>query len=230
MSPTFSPLRQRPTATIEMKYGQVFTFAKTHAPREGMTISETLLMSREEHATIFSFAEGTDIGEEYYPHPYLYLSLQGEVGICAEGERLLPAGSGLLVPARTPFSVFARTPCIFLEIEAKEGFCMNLIKQDEIFALKDLLPYEEGKIVNADIVNNSHLKMALMSFDAGCATPEHAAGGDAMMLCLEGEGVITNEGVPHTVHQGESFSFHPGAMHKVAASTKFKMMVMIVKD
>ena len=107
---------------------------------------------------------------------------------------------------------------------------MNLIKKDEIFALKDVLPYEDGKIVNADIVNNSHLKMALMSFDAGCATPEHAAGGDAMMLCLEGEGVITNEGVPHTVHQGESFSFRPGAMHKVSATTKFKMMVMIVKE
>ncbi len=43
-----------------------------------------------------------------------------------------------------------------------------------------------------------------------------------MMLCLEGEGVITNEGVPHTVQQGESFSFRPGAMHKVAAVTRFK--------
>ena len=89
---------------------------------------------------------------------------------------------------------------------------MNLIKTDEVFALKDLLPYEEGKIVNADIVNNPHMKMALMSFDAGCATPEHAAGGDAMMLCLE------------------SFSFRPGAMHKVAAVTRFKMMVMIVRN
>ena len=213
-----------------MKHGQVFTFAQTHKPKEGMTISETLFMSREEHATIFSFAEGTDIGEEYYPHPYLYLSLMGEVGIQAEETRLLPEGCGLLVPARTPFRVFARTPCIFLEIEGKDGFCMNLIPKDEIFALKDLLPYEEGKIVNADVVNNDYLKMALMSFDAGCATPEHAAGGDAMMLCLEGEGVITNEGVPHTVHQGESFSFRPGAMHKVSATTKFKMMVMIVKE
>ena len=195
-----------------------------------MTISETLFMSPEEHATIFSFADGTDLGEEYYPHPYLYLSLMGEVGIHAENTRLLPAGSGLLVPAGTPFGVSAQTPCIFLEIEVKEGFCMNLIEKDKVFALKDLLPYEEGKIVNADIVNNSHLKMALMSFDSGCATPEHAAGGDAMMLCLEGEGTITNEGVPHIVRQGESFSFRPGAMHKVAANTRFKMMVMIVKE
>lgn len=71
-----------------------------------------------------------------------------------------------------------------------------------VFALKDLLPYEEGKIVNADIVNNPHMKMALMSFDAGCATLNTPPAAAAMMLCLEGEGVITNEGVPHTVQQG----------------------------
>ena len=196
-----------------MKRGQVFTFAETHAPRAGMTISETLFMSPEEHATIFSIAAGTDISEEFYPHPYLYMSLSGETRVETPSLRVLPEGSALLIPRKTPFRVLAQDPCVFLEIEAK-----------------DLLPYEEGKIVNADIVNNPHMKMALMSFDAGCATPEHAAGGDAMMLCLEGEGVITNEGVPHTVHQGESFSFRPGAMHKVAAVTRFKMMVMIVRN
>ena len=42
-----------------MKRGQVFTFAGTNAPRAGMTISETLFMSPEEHATIFSIAAGT---------------------------------------------------------------------------------------------------------------------------------------------------------------------------
>ena len=167
-----------------MKRGQVFTFAGTNAPRAGMTISETLFMSPEEHATIFSIAAGTDISEEFYPHPYLYLSLSGETRVEAPSLRVLPEGSALLIPQKTPFRVLAQDPCVFLEIEAKEGFCMNLIKTDEVFALKDLLPYEEGKIVNADIVNNPHMKMALMSFDAGCATPEHAAGGDAMMLCL----------------------------------------------
>ena len=124
--------------------------------------------------------------------PYLYLSLSGATRVDAPSLRVLPEGSALLIPQKTLFRVLAQDPCVFLEIEAKEGFCMNLIKTDEVFALKDLLPYEEGKIVNADIVNNPHMKMALMSFDAGCATPEHAAGGDAMMLCLEGEGVITN--------------------------------------
>ena len=152
-----------------MKRGQVFTFAGTNAPRAGMTISETLFMSPEEHATIFSIAAGTDISEEFYPHPYLYLSLSGETRVEAPSLRVLPEGSALLIPQKTPFRVLAQDPCVFLEIEAKEGFCMNLIKTDEVFALKDLLPYEEGKIVNADIVNNPHMKMALMSFDAGCS-------------------------------------------------------------
>ena len=168
-----------------MKRGQVFTFAETHAPRAGMTISETLFMSPEEHATIFSIAAGTDISEEFYPHPYLYMSLSGETRVETPSLRVLPEGSALLIPRKTPFRVLAQDPCVFLEIEAKEGFCMNLIKTDEVFALKDLLPYEEGKIVNADIVNNPHMKMALMSFDAGCATPEHAAGGDAISIGAE---------------------------------------------
>ena len=119
-----------------MKRGQVFTFAGTNAPRAGMTISETLFMSPEEHATIFSIAAGTDISEEFYPHPYLYLSLSGETRVEAPSLRVLPEGSALLIPQKTPFRVLAQDPCVFLEIEAKEGFCMNLIKTDEVFALR----------------------------------------------------------------------------------------------
>ena len=102
-----------------MKRGQVFTFAGTNAPRAGMTISETLFMSPEEHATIFSIAAGTDISEEFYPHPYLYLSLSGETRVEAPSLRVLPEGSALLIPQKTPFRVLAQDPCVFLEIETK---------------------------------------------------------------------------------------------------------------
>ena len=108
--PTFSRLRRRPTGTTDMKRGQVFTFAGTNAPRAGMTISETLFMSPEEHATIFSIAAGTDISEEFYPHPYLYLSLSGETRVEAPSLRVLPEGSALLIPLMTPFRVRAHDP------------------------------------------------------------------------------------------------------------------------
>ena len=101
-----------------MKRGQVFTFAGTNAPRAGMTISETLFMSPEEHATIFSIAAGTDISEEFYPHPYLYLSLSGETRVEAPSLRVLPEGSALLIPQKTPFRVLAQDPTIIILDEA----------------------------------------------------------------------------------------------------------------
>ena len=101
-----------------MKRGQVFTFAGTNAPRAGMTISETLFMSPEEHATIFSIAAGTDISEEFYPHPYLYLSLSGETRVEAPSLRVLPEGSALLIPQKTPFRVLAQDPTVLIMDEA----------------------------------------------------------------------------------------------------------------
>ena len=59
---------------------------------------------------------------------------------------------------------------------------------------------------------------------------------DAFSFCRDDHGidrrfsVARDLRVPHTVQQGESFSFRPGAMHKVAAVTRFKMMVMIVRN
>lgn len=107
---------------------------------------------------------------------------------------------------------------------------MNLIKTDEVFALKDLLPYEEGKIVNADIVNNPHMKMALMSFDAGCATPEHARRRRRHDALSGGRGRHHQRGCAAHGAAGREFLLPPGAMHKVAAVTRFKMMVMIVRN
>ena len=105
----------------------------------------------------------------------------------------------------------------------------NIEKQTAL-ELREQVDYQAGQIISRTLVQNELMSMTLFAFEKGEEISTHAAGGDAMMLCLEGEGVITNEGVPHTVQQGESFSFRLGAMHKVAAVTRFKMMVMIVRN
>ena len=43
----------------------------------------------------------------------------------------------------------------------------EIIKSGEVFRLGELLPYQEGKIVNMDLVNNDKMKFVIMSFDAG---------------------------------------------------------------
>ena len=43
----------------------------------------------------------------------------------------------------------------------------EVIKAGEVFKLAELLPYQEGKIVNMDLAHNDKMKFDVMSFDAG---------------------------------------------------------------
>lgn len=103
----------------------------------------------------------------------------------------------------------------------------EILRSGEVFALKDLVPYQDGKIVNMDLVHNEHGKLALMSFSAGTELPEHAAPGDALIFALDGEGIIGYEGKEYRIHAGENFRFDKGGRHFVKASSNFKMALLL---
>ena len=58
------------------------------------------------------------------------------------------------------------------------------------------MPYQEGRIVNMDVVHNDKMKFVVMAFDAGTGLSEHAAPGDALIFALDGEGIIGYEARP----------------------------------
>ena len=89
------------------------------------------------------------------------------------------------------------------------------IQAGEIFALADLVPYQDGKIVNMDVVNSDHLKFVVMAFDDGSALAEHAAPGEALVFALEGRAEIGYEGETHPIAAGENFLTWPGAKSSV---------------
>lgn len=41
------------------------------------------------------------------------------------------------------------------------------VKTNEVFALKNLISYEEGSIANMDVVSTPDMKYVLMAFDEG---------------------------------------------------------------
>ena len=41
------------------------------------------------------------------------------------------------------------------------------IKAGEVFRLAEIVPYQDGKIVNMDVVHNDKMKFVIMAFDAG---------------------------------------------------------------
>ena len=104
------------------------------------------------------------------------------------------------------------------------------VKIGEVFKLAELLPYQDGKIINMDVVHNAKMKFVIMSFDAGTGLSEHAAPGEALIFALDGEGVIGYEGKEHTIHAGENFVFAKGGAHWVKAEKRFKMALLLTLE
>lgn len=172
--------------------------------------------------TLFSLAKGTDISAESYPHPSFYLILKNHGQIASF---TLSEGQAIQMKADEAFGIKALQDCTYLEIKLKEKL-MNL-ESKEVFALKDVLPYQQGSIINKDLVSNEKMKFVVMAFDAGCSLSEHAAPAEALIFALDGEGVITYEGKEYPIKAGENFKFDKNGMHAVKATTPFKMALLL---
>ena len=112
----------------------------------------------------------------------------------------------------------------------KEASINQTVKAGEIFQLKDLVPYQDGKIVNMDIASNGHMKFVVMAFDEGTGLSEHAAPGEAIVFALDGEGIIGYEGKDYPITAGQQFHFAKGGLHSVKADGRFKMALLLVLD
>ena len=211
--------------------GRVFQIEKENPWVPGCTISEAVSAENAAIPVIhFSLAPHTGISKEIYSAPKFWIVSQGS-GTAEEEKKstALHEGDIYVVPTGVPVGIRTQEDgIVYTEvIFGKEAEMNDIVKSGEVFALKDLVPYQDGKIVNMDIVHDEHGKLALMSFSAGSRLLEHAAPGDALIFALDGEGIIGYEGKEYTIHAGENFRFDKGGRHYVKANINFKMALLL---
>lgn len=204
-----------------------YSIVHENIPVPGCTISGEILPG----VVCFSLAKWADISAESYPMDVLVYQLWG-AALFKEAEdsleRIAGPGDILRKQAGRNIGVQAIEDCIYLELQRVEGKDMNeVLKAGEVFQLKDLVPYQNGKIVNMDIAANDKMKFVVMSFDERTGLTEHAAPGDAIVFALDGNGVIGYEGKEYPIKAGEQFRFAKGGMHSVKANGKFKMALLL---
>ena len=195
---------------------------------KGCTVSREL----QEGIIIFSMSEGTDISPENYPADILHIALTGKARVTI-GERSceVSALQAVIKPANINTGAKALTDTIYLEATGKENFTMNdAVKAGEVFSLAELVPYQDGRVVNMDAAHNDRMKFAVMAFGEGTGLSEHAAPGDALIFALDGEGIIGYEGKEYTLKAGENFRFAKNGRHYVKAQGKFKMALLLTLD
>ena len=209
-----------------MKIGP-FSLAAENPSVPGCTLSGKVIQD----TFVFSMAEGTDISPESYPNHKVWLALHGSMRVVAGREIPLGAGQGYVTPVGAPVGIKADADSVYVEVLLRKETVMNpILKDKEVFELKDLIPYQDGKIVNLDLLSSPKMKFVVMSFDEGTGLSEHSAPGTALVFALDGKAIIGYEGKEYPLRAGENFRFEKDGRHYVKADGRFKMALLLVLE
>ena len=217
---------------MKEKVGEVFSIAKDNAPVPGCTISKEV-HGGENYISYFSLAKNTDISAEIYLYHKMIIVAGGSLEVYgADGfSKELKIGDCIITLTDTPMGMRTSEETVYTEISIRRNDIMNeAVKAGEVFKLAELVPYQDGKIVNMDVVHNDKMKFVVMAFDEGTGLSEHAAPGEAIIFALDGEGIIGYEGKDHPIKAGENFHFAKAGLHSVKATKKFKMALLLTLE
>lgn len=102
------------------------------------------------------------------------------------------------------------------------------IPHGEAIPLQAQVQYLDGQIVSKTLAQNSHHSLTLFAFDKGEEISAHDSEGDAMVLALDGEGLITIDGKEHPLKAGEAIIMPATIPHAVFARERFKMLLTVI--
>ena len=105
---------------------------------------------------------------------------------------------------------------------------MKNIEKSTILRLADQVAYQDGQVVSKTLAQNDAVSLTLFAFEKDEEISTHESGGDALVLCLDGEGRLTVDGVEHILHEGESILMPARHPHAVSGQERFKMLLVVV--
>ena len=218
---------------MKEKTGQIFSITKDNPTVAGCTVSKSIYSESGYDFTYFSLAEYTDISAETYEYPKICIVNSGEIEVYTSDNEVwkLSTDESIVLPMGKPVGMRTETGCIYTEIAIRKESNMNkVLETGKVLKLADLLPYQEGRIVNMDLINDEKLKFVIMSFDESTGLSEHSAPGEALIFALDGNGIIGYEGQEHKIKAGENFKFAKNGKHYVKADGKFKMALLLTLE
>lgn len=96
--------------------------------------------------------------------------------------------------------------------------------------LRDLVSLQDDAIVSRVLLKNRSGNITLFAFAAGQSLSEHKTPHDAMVMVIEGAGIIELGGQRHRVQQGQVLLLPANESHAVHAERPFKMMLTMMKE
>jgi quercetin dioxygenase-like cupin family protein len=96
--------------------------------------------------------------------------------------------------------------------------------------LDEELAYQSGAVVSRTLAKTRGGSVTLFAFDDGQELSEHTAPFDAIVQVLDGEVELTIGGAAVPARAGETVLMPKGVPHAVRATTRFKMLLTLVRE
>ncbi len=104
------------------------------------------------------------------------------------------------------------------------------ITHSNAFNFAKKVDYSGDGIVSKRIIQKSTGNVSLFAFDKGQELSEHSAPFDALIQVLEGSAQVLIDRKPYDVPAGESIIMPANIPHAVKATSKFKMLLTMIKE
>jgi quercetin dioxygenase-like cupin family protein len=99
-----------------------------------------------------------------------------------------------------------------------------------VVPMAELVQYQPGAVVSRTILKKPSGTVTAFAFDEGEGLSEHTAAFDALVVLIEGESEISVAGVTHRVAAGQLLKLPAGRPHALKALTRFKMLLVMIKE
>jgi quercetin dioxygenase-like cupin family protein len=99
----------------------------------------------------------------------------------------------------------------------------------EVVGVRDLVDVQDGAVVSRTLLKRGGGVVTLFAFDEGQALSEHTTTFDAFVEVLEGEAEIQVSGKNVRVNAGEIILLPANQPHAVKASSRFKMLLTMIR-
>lgn len=215
---------------MNTKAGEALNLIQSNSVVKGCTVSNKLFNDGDISVVVFSLAASTSISSSQYETNHLITVEEGNLSVLVNDHvQKLSQHDSLLTPKGALIQIMANQDSIYAEVSFTKDPSINpVIEAGKVFRLTELVPYQQGKIVNLDLVTGKSFKLALMALDAGTALAEHAAPGNAMIFALDGQGIVNYEGKDNNLTPQTVLKLSKHAHHSVTAKVPYKMALLVM--
>jgi quercetin dioxygenase-like cupin family protein len=100
----------------------------------------------------------------------------------------------------------------------------------EAVPLLGLVNYQQGAVVSRVILKREKGNVTVFAFDEGQGLSEHTSPFDALVQAVEGEAQVTVAGAPIELKTGDVLLLPAEKPHAVKATTRFKMVLTMIRS